>query len=54
MRRIHKAKVELQRGRFPWRATCTCGWTTWGYVSKDAAELRVADHMHKVERGEIK
>lgn len=36
---------------FPYRATCTCGWASRGYVHMHAAESMAEDHTSTVEEG---
>lgn len=39
------ATVELVPGaRYPWRASCACGWASRGYVAEHAARLMAEDH----------
>lgn len=30
--------VTFAGGRYPWRPSCSCGWTSWGYVAEHAAQ----------------
>ena len=40
----HSVAVTFTGGRYPFRPTCSCGWTTWGYVAAHAAQDMADDH----------
>jgi hypothetical protein len=39
--------INTRRGRYPWRARCSCGWRSWGYSTESAAELAADDHQRR-------
>ena len=42
----HAVLVEDRGGRYPWFATCSCGWTSgWGYVAEHAAAGVADSHV---------
>ena len=43
----HRPAVLVTAGRYPFRPTCSCGWTSWGYLTWDAAWNVVSDHHAK-------
>lgn len=44
----HVATVTVERGRFPFRPACSCGWSTWGYVAAHAAQGVADAHVAEV------
>lgn len=44
----HEARVEVVVGRYPYKPTCSCGWSTWGYVADHAAQILVDAHLEEV------
>jgi len=40
----HSVAVAFTGGRYPHRPTCSCGWATWGYLTKQAAQNVADDH----------
>lgn len=34
---------------YPFRATCTCGWQSLGYVARHAADAMAEDHLAAYE-----
>lgn len=35
--------------RYPHKAVCTCGWTSWGYLTEHAAEIVAEGHRNESE-----
>lgn len=48
----HAAIVTEAGGRYPWKPSCTCGWSTWGYVAEHAAQLVADSHVLEAELAE--
>jgi hypothetical protein len=40
----HTPMVTIAAGRYPYRPSCSCGWTTWGYVADHAARAMAEAH----------
>lgn len=41
----HTASAVWERGRYNWRATCSCGWRSdWCYANEHAARTMAEDH----------
>jgi hypothetical protein len=40
----HHVAVALTGGRYGYVPTCSCGWTTRGYVAEHAAQTMADDH----------
>lgn len=43
----HRPSVLVTGGRYPFRPTCSCGWATWGYLTKAAAQNVAGDHEER-------
>lgn len=42
----HEVKVAVDStARYPYRAVCTCSWTSRGYVRNHAAQTMADDHL---------
>lgn len=44
----HSVTVQFQavsNHGYPWRAVCSCGWRSWGYVRPDIAEGQGQWHL---------
>jgi hypothetical protein len=42
----HQGAVAFAGGRYPFRPTCSCGWThAWGYAAEHAAQSMADDHQ---------
>lgn len=43
---MHELEIVTTNGaRYPHRAVCTCGWTSWGYLTRQAAEIAGGGHV---------
>lgn len=45
----HVVSVVWERGRYPWRAVCSCSWReAWGYAAEHAAQTMADEHAASV------
>lgn len=42
---MHELEIVTNGARYPHRAVCTCGWTSWGYLTRQAAEIAGGGHV---------
>ena len=42
---VHEAGVEVVAGRYPFRPSCSCGWSWRGFVADHAAQFMVDAHL---------
>lgn len=40
----HTTAITDKGGRYPYQPTCSCGWSTWGYLTEYAAQMMAQDH----------
>lgn len=44
--KTHELTVKVNhRERYPFRAVCSCGWHSWGYLTENAAGITGDGHI---------